>query len=148
MNTNNICDVCDYNTYRKSSYVKHINSEKHKRRENNIARDTFDCDICNKRYKFRTGLSNHMKNANCHIMANVEEQSKQIKTLCALLEQSVAQNAETLNKIMPANITNNIGKMTINVFLNEHCKDAMNFGDFVEKIDYTLDDLYYTRDNG
>ena len=138
-----VCDKCEYRTTRKSSYNKHMVSLKHKNRENNIGE--FGCELCNKQYKYSSGLANHKKK--CLIVASMAEQSKQIKNLCALLEQSVAQNAETLNKIMP-NITNNIGKMTINVFLKDHCKDAMNFVDFVENIKYTLDDLYYTMDNG
>ena len=37
---------------------------------------------------------------------------------------------------------------TINMFLNEKCKNAMNLEDFVEKIKFTLEDLQYTSDNG
>ena len=37
--------------------------------------------------------------------------------------------------------------MTINVFLNESCKDAMNLTDFVENLQITLDDLNL-QDNG
>ena len=81
-------------------------------------------------------------------MQNLEEQSKTIQTLC-IIRKSVAHNTETINKLSSTtNITNNIEKMTINVFLNEHCKDAMNFGMFVDNIKYTLEDLCYTRDNG
>jgi hypothetical protein len=142
-----VCDICDYRTTRKSSFNKHISSLKHKNRENNTG--TFVCNTCNKQYKFKSGLDNHQKNTKCLLVTNIEEQSKQIQSLCALLEKSVAQNNETINKLASTtNITNNIEKMTINVFLNEHCKDAMNFGVFVENIKYTLDDLYYTRDNG
>jgi len=38
--------------------------------------------------------------------------------------------------------------MTINVFLNEQCKDALNLTDFVQNIKVTLEDLKYTADNG
>lgn len=38
--------------------------------------------------------------------------------------------------------------MTINVFLNEQCKDALNLTDFVQSIKVTLEDLQYTKDNG
>ena len=81
--------------------------------------------------------------------ANLEEQSKQIQTLCALLKKVLhTTQKQLINYHHTTNITNNIEKMTINVFLNEHCKDAMNFGMFVDNIKYTLEDLYYTRDNG
>lgn len=39
-------------------------------------------------------------------------------------------------------------KMTINVFLNEECKNAMNLTDFVDQFQVSLEDLHYTRDNG
>jgi hypothetical protein len=39
-------------------------------------------------------------------------------------------------------------KMTINVFLNEECKDAMNLTDFVENVKVSLEDLNYTKENG
>ena len=46
------------------------------------------------------------------------------------------------------NNCNNQNNMTINVFLNEHCKDALNLTDFVQNIKVTLEDLQYTKDNG
>lgn len=147
MTTLCVCELCNYKTNRKSSFNKHMNSMKHKNRENSIG--LFVCETCNKQYKYKSGLDNHQKTGKCLMASNLEEQSKQIQTLCALLEKSVAHNTETINKLSSTtNITNNIEKMTINVFLNEHCKDAMNFGMFVDNIKYTLEDLYYTRDNG
>ena len=38
--------------------------------------------------------------------------------------------------------------MTINVFLNEKCKDAMNLTNFIQNIQISLDDLMYTKNNG
>lgn len=147
MSTLCVCELCNYKTSRRSSYNKHINSLKHQNKVNSIG--LFVCETCNKQYKYKSGLDNHQKTGKCVMTANIEEQSKQIKSLCALLEKSVAQNTETINKLASTtNITNNIEKMTINVFLNEHCKEAMNFGMFVDNIKYTLEDLYYTRDNG
>ena len=46
------------------------------------------------------------------------------------------------------NNCNNQNNMTINVFLNEQCKDALNLTDFVQNIKVTLEDLQYTKDNG
>ena len=39
-------------------------------------------------------------------------------------------------------------KMTINVFLNEKCKDAMNLTDFVDRLEVSLQDLAYTQAHG
>ena len=46
------------------------------------------------------------------------------------------------------NNTYNNQQYTINMFLNEKCKNAMNLEDFVEKIKFSLEDLQYTKENG
>jgi hypothetical protein len=38
--------------------------------------------------------------------------------------------------------------MSINVYLNEHCKDAMNLTDFIGNLKVSLEDLKYTKDHG
>ena len=68
------------------------------------------------------------------------------------------ENSKNNNKLLEAlsnntgqtvyNNCNNQNNMTINVFLNEHCKDALNLTDFVQNIKVTLEDLQYTKDNG
>ena len=52
------------------------------------------------------------------------------------------------NNIQNNTYNNCTNKMTINVFLNEQCKDALNLTDFVENIKVTLEDLEYSKDNG
>jgi len=54
------------------------------------------------------------------------------------------KNLKTGNTIT----TNNNQHYTINMFLNEKCKNAMNLEDFVDKIKFTLEDLQYTKENG
>ena len=68
------------------------------------------------------------------------------------------ENSKNNNKLLEAlsnntgqtvyNNCNNQNNMTINVFLNEQCKNALNLTDFVENIKVTLEDLQYTKDNG
>ncbi|MHA2082283.1 MAG: hypothetical protein ACXABD_00875 [Candidatus Thorarchaeota archaeon] len=81
----------------------------------------------------------------------IKNQQEQIQTLQNLLEKSIENNKSTLNNIIPkiGNTTTNISnQMTINVFLNEECKNAMNLTDFVNQLHLSLDDLQYTKDNG
>ena len=64
---------------------------------------------------------------------------------------TITKNQENFDKLLPnigTHITNNINEMTINVFLNDYCKDAMNMTDFLNKINFTVDDLNYTNANG
>ena len=36
-------------------------------------------------------------------------------------------------------------KMSINVYLNHHCKDAINIQDFLDNLKISLEDLKYTN---
>ena len=55
----------------------------------------------------------------------------------------------TENPQMVINSANNsTNHMTINMFLDSHCKDAMNLTDFVNKVKVSLEDLLYTREHG
>ena len=47
-----------------------------------------------------------------------------------------------------ATVNNNTNNISINIFLNEHCKDAMNLKEFVENLQLSLDDLNYTGKYG
>ena len=111
----------------------------------------YTCNICNKKYRYSSGLSRHMKK--CHSEDNtpcyystenfseaekslLEKQQKQIEDLQKLLQNTLEQNKNTMDSLIPKlgnntfNTTNN--KMTINVFLNEQCKDAVNLIDFIK----------------
>jgi hypothetical protein len=64
------------------------------------------------------------------------------------------------NMVMVQNITNekmtNLGnisvinnnKMSIHVYLNNECKNAMNLTDFLNEINISLEDLLYTKNHG
>jgi len=59
--------------------------------------------------------------------------------------QTFIQNNNTNNNTTN-NTTNN--HCTMNVFLNEKCKDAMNMFDFISNLNITFDHLYHQADNG
>jgi hypothetical protein len=53
-------------------------------------------------------------------------------------------NGNTTNNNNTTNFTNcNNKNLTVNVYLNEHCKDAMNLTDFVNQITVQLEDILY-----
>ena len=127
---------------------------------------TYDC-ICGKKYKHRSGLSKHKKN--CIVIVSnkfesqIKEQSlsrekikeKQDEDLKEIFKQFMKIQQEFNEKIAeeiskPKNIYNDChnNKMTINVFLNEECKNAMNLTDFVDNMKISLEDLKYTSTNG
>jgi hypothetical protein len=68
-----------------------------------------------------------------------------------------AQNKDlhnTIIKIIPKignniiNNTNNTNNVSIQVFLNDTCKDAMNITDFINTIQVSVEDLLFTKENG
>jgi hypothetical protein len=69
---NYYCEKCDYNTSKKSSYEKHIESKKHQVTPSDIchkvgdAKVAYICQNCEKIYYSRNGLWVHKKNCNLH----------------------------------------------------------------------------------
>lgn len=152
------CKHCTYETVKFSNWKKHLDTNKHLKRcgaltVNPLQIKAYICCKCNKEYKHKSRLALH--ETKCEQsdkrIGIIDSQNEQIQSLTNLLEKSIHQNQENLEKLLPkvGNITNNINnEMTINVFLNEQCQHAMNITDFVEQIKLTVGDLYYTRDNG
>lgn len=165
------CKICDYSTSNKYDYNKHILTLKHKMVQNGTRMGTHlsqehICFICNKKYKFRTGLARH--NRNCHsdllneksdIKEDVDikqtENEKNTNDTILLLTQALNKQGEQIDKLIqsqndmiPHIGNNNNNKISINVFLKNECKDAINLDDFVKKLNVTVDDLLKTRELG
>jgi hypothetical protein len=166
------CIYCDFISCKKNDYDRHVSTQKHKINtsatfSNTLATEkTHTCDICNKKYKDRTGLWRHKKkcneenkiitnsqlinNKNENINSNENEivnflmkENSEFKQL--LLEQN-KQLIELSNKIgnnIFNNCNNNNNNKTFNLqlFLNETCKNAMNISDFADSIKLELSDL-------
>ncbi len=74
------------------------------------------------------------------MMKMLEQQNKTIE----LLKQSIQTNQE-----MSKNVgNNNNNTISINLFLNENCKNAMNLTDFIQNMNVSLEDLEFSKDNG
>ena len=72
------------------------------------------------------------------------QQLKQQNETIELLKQSI----DTNTKMMPKIGNNNNNTISINVFLNEQCKNAMNLTDFINQVQVSLEDLQYSKNNG
>ena len=148
------CNLCYYTTSKKSSYDKHLSTDKHKKATNDskmVVNDSeklpkvafYTCD-CGKIYKYDSGYYRHKKVCNVTIMPKKDETSE--KELIMML---VKQNTELLEVIKGGthntnnSHNNNSHNKTFNLqfFLNETCKDAMNIMDFVDSIKLQLSDL-------
>ena len=164
------CKKCDYSSNRESQWRRHLSTTKHKmdNMDNTVdnsksSRRFFKCE-CGKVYKYNSGLSKHRKKCPLIIKDSIIE--KPAKSFTTTSSKS-GFSAEVLNKLVEQNNTliekvielskdrqvinyQNCGnkKMTINVFLNQECKNAMNLADFVENVKVSLEDLNYTKEHG
>tara|TARA_A100001015_G_C14974533_1_gene706628 strand:- start:401 stop:1141 length:741 start_codon:yes stop_codon:yes gene_type:complete len=116
------CKHCNYFTSRRNNLTRHLNSQKHK----DALSKKFVCDFCNRKYNHHSSLSRHVKQCKSKVTNIVQH-----------VQNIVNNNTQIINN-----------KMTINFFLTDSCKDAMNLEDFLSKIEVSLDDLLFTKDNG
>jgi hypothetical protein len=143
---------------------KHILTRKHQNRINRIelikkvATTKYVCSQCNKEYTARNSLWYHQKKCtpknetvDTTAPATTNTNDPLIIQLLArnteLMEMLIAQNKE-IQKAQPTSTTinqttnnNNNQRFNINLFLNETCKDAINFSDFVKNIQISYEDL-------
>ena len=162
------CQFCDYSTSRKSSLLKHLSTLKHKMIINdneklqkvakNDISEIFQCENCGKNYKFMSGLSRHKKICkiqNNLILVNKTDHMEAITKAelyethkNELNELKIAVNNLSIHDSNKTTVINNNNNLNINIVLNDHCKDAMNLTQFVEQIKLSLEDLFYTKNNG
>ena len=72
------CEKCDYITYKKCNYDKHVLSRKHENSNNNnqkVAKSSHECNICDKCFNDRAGLWRHKKK--CSIIYQHDEPPSQ-----------------------------------------------------------------------
>jgi len=62
--------------------------------------------------------------------------------------QQLKEQSTMIREMLPCMGNNNTNNFSINVFLNETCRDAINMSEFVASLQVHLEDLEYTRDNG
>jgi hypothetical protein len=153
------CEDCDYSTSKKSSFDKHLSTDKHKKSQNGsylVVNDSeklpkvaqYKCD-CGKVYKYDSGYYRHKKKCiEINNMINKEDVNDKdlIMMLIKQNTQLIEQNAElakngTHNTTNSHNTISNNKTFNLQFFLNETCKDAMNIMDFVDSIKLQLTDL-------
>ena len=162
------CDLCDYDTSRKSSYEAHLATGKHEKSTfsnqnmQKLAME-FICQNCQKQYKDKSGLWRHKKTCiiQTHessgfisviqdlVKSNQELQHHNDDFKQIIVDQN-KNNQELQHQVIELcktginsnNTTNSHNKsFNLNMFLNETCKDAMNMNEFVDSIIITVGDL-------
>ena len=153
------CKFCDFISSKKSNYDNHLTTAKHKyrtfRTENSQKMPLHICN-CGKTYKARNSLWYHKKKCKEGLSEskNTEDSIKSIvdnenKIDVNVVRQLISQNRELQTELMNVvknksniiinNTQNN--EVNINMFLNEQCKNALNFADFINGIEISKNDL-------
>ena len=161
------CKKCDYSCSNEYNFTKHLSTTKHKMVTNgnlngNKMVTCVSCETCGRIYKYKSGLSRHKKlcvGNNESIVLKTTNVKVAMKGNDAaainLLAQALSKQGDLIEKLIenqkemiPKLGNNNNNKISINVFLNEHCKNAMNLTDFVDNIKVSIQDLEYTNQHG
>jgi len=167
------CEKCHFVCSNKRDYNRHLMTVKHKMiiddntktQKNPIQ---YIC-ICEKQFVFPSGLSRHKKicsythkdNTITTEHNNILDLISQNKELMNLLivknhqtDELIQHNKElhkTIQDIVPKignNNTTNNNQFNLQVFLNEDCKDALNFSEFIAQIQVSFEDLENQAENG
>jgi hypothetical protein len=73
----------------------------------------------------------------------------QIQPHHSVAQNNNSNNTQTNNVVNSnSNSNNTTNHCTINMFLNDKCKDAMNVGDFVENMKIDFENLHYNAEHG
>ena len=169
------CEICDYQCSKQSEWKKHTMTRKHINRtklnhleqiNSQNSQKIFVCE-CGKEYSARNSLWYHKKK--CSIVQGEEiSNTNNTKTTNVdvdkeFLVKMLLKNQDVMDKLMEImplignqinnntntnshNTTNN--QFNIQMFLNEHCKDAMNLTDFIDSLPITAETYDHTIENG
>lgn len=149
------CEICDYTTSKKANYEKHLLTPKHLHRtssnQTGVQKQTFACDACGKEYQAKSSLWYHKKKCIANKLQIIEQTAEKTDDIKKELDDIKLMLKNLMNKKTSQDITvnNTINqKMSINVYLNDYCGEAINLGEFVEKIQLSLNHLCITKEQG
>ena len=142
------CIDCDYHTSKIFNWNKHLSTRKHKMIKNGkkIPEKVAEppalhiCSDCGKQYKFQSGLCRHRK------ICKFIEKNKTLTDLEKEVEELKKKNKKLEGGTTIINNYNN--NLTIKVYLNENCGNAMSIDDFVKNLQITMHDLLETQKQG
>lgn len=168
---NYCCIKCDFTSCNKKDYTRHLLTRKHQMMTNDDTEYPIEymCS-CGKKYKHRQGLSIHKKT--CNIVKTPLDKNNE-KTMNSnaceieidkeMLINMLLKNQEVMEKMMEivphigmnnshntitTTNSHNSQNFNINMFLNDHCKNAMNLTDFIESLPITAQTYDDTIDHG
>jgi len=153
-----VCDVCKYQCNKKSHYVQHCETEKHKQN----SKSNYVCDVCKYCCNKKSHYAQHCETEKHK--QNLKNESAQTAEMKLFMENMITMHKDMLNtfvetikekstQVAPvahvSNTHNTINnQINVQVFLNTECKDAVKLSDFMKTLKITLQDLEFTKTNG
>lgn len=162
------CAKCNFTCNKESNWKLHLNTRKHNNNNNNnnnSSMSKYICD-CGKTYKHRQGLSRHKKTCEVtystttpHTTNTIIKETDPVimEKMIAMFTQVLTQNQDFMQNVIGKvqgintnsyNNNNNTNQFNIQMFLNEHCKNAMNISDFIKSLPITAQHYENTKDKG
>jgi len=160
------CESCDYITSRKNNWDRHLSSKKHiKNAFPNVSKafpkagkkraKVYICEHCGEEYKNRSGLWKHKKKClPCESESEEEEEEEKPSNDFVKIPKEVWDVVGPLIKNGTNNTTNTNcnntynNNITVQVYLDDHCKDAKTIEAIVDKlrsqVEYKLKDIAYS----
>ena len=132
-----MCDICDFNCSKKSSYDRHLLTRKHKKNtlltdfEQDLTKKEpnldFRCVKCDKKYKSRVGLWYHFKKCNNTIKKCNNIINKDINNKDELIELLLQENSDFKNIILEVvKSNNNLQQQVIDMCKSTNSNNIIN----------------------
>lgn len=143
-----LCEICNKQYKTKSGLWKHI--KKCKIQNNGVSQEKIHTNVI-EIDEYETNENQVTKD---DIICQQQEQIRELKDMMIRVLDDNKENKKLMREMLPkignttSNTTNNYQKISINVFLNEHCKNALNFKDFIETLNVSLEDVLKTKEIG
>ena len=143
-----VCDLCDVTCGNKFNYGKHCQTQKHINQRNKINKMN---SLNHQIQEQKSQLEQQKKDKNDELSAMMTMMEKNDNLTHRIIEMSKDKSITQTNNVNNNNSTNNHivnNKFSLNLFLNETCKDAFNLSDFVRQLNLDVDDLVHTGQVG
>ena len=146
------CGDCDYYTSRKNDYEKHILTKKHlKKTLKNVekslkksvkSRKIYICELCDSKYKDRSGLWRHKKICMVDSESEEEEEKKPSnndtvtmpKEVWEAFQHVIETGTHNTNNTNCNNTNTYNNNITVQVYLDDYCKDAKSIEEMGKKL--------------
>lgn len=123
------CPCCYFTTYKQSKHVRHLQTKKHLNKVKATSQPTNDVLV-----QQVVDLASVIKLQN-EVINNKDET---IQQLIKSQQETIEKLIERPSNVYNTNNSNNNNHFNLNVFLNDTCKDALNWNEFLQNITVSL----------